>query len=283
VAKPRLVLALYGIGRMPSSAAHHYYESVKLLRQVFDVSVVEIRNDIGQVNNQRSGEVNCLLSKEFYFESSIKVQDDFRGSEYREYYELSKNYPDVHGDGYASNSNLIQQLRMLHKLAGLVAEMQTDFVLCIRDDLKFDPKVLVKLANPNITLNCVATSVFHSNCGVCERLVFGDPITVSKLLTRLEMVPSFLSASPSLRYCHTKGLCGEWLMRFVVAHYSCKLICIPLFTARYRANGRYARELVTWRLKYIVHESPSLMGLLRYFKLIYDTFRQSTKPYQMPP
>mgnify|MGYP001284453186 CR=1 FL=1 len=270
--KPTLVFAIYGIGRMPINICAHYHEVLQLLSKRFQVTVVEVRNEIGEFSNSRSGEKKCLLQDQFFFEHSVKISRDFRDSFHNDVLTLSKRYSDVHKDGYASNSNLIQQLLMLREVVKQVGKLNADFVLCIRDDILFDAEVLAKNCVIGMPPQFFVTSVFHSNCGVCERILFGSVDLVSQLLERLSLVDQFLDVSPRLRYCHTAGLNGEWLMRFAVEQYKCSPVCIPLFTKRYRANGVFAKERLSLRPKYLIHETPSLVGFFRYFRLMSTSF-----------
>ena len=55
--RPRstLLVATYGIGRMPPTDAAHYGDLLDLLRARFEVGVMEVKNNIGVFSNPRSG------------------------------------------------------------------------------------------------------------------------------------------------------------------------------------------------------------------------------------
>lgn len=264
--KPKLTLAVYGIGRMPLDRSNHYLELAELLSHRFQLSFVEVRNDIGEFTNPRSGETNSKTRHESLFADAFKITRDFRDVEHKELLELSKQYNDVHDDGYISNSNLIQQLLMLREISVEIKKLNHGLVLCIRDDLSFNPETLVSSCITNIPTNMFLTSVFHSNCGICERFVFGSLELVEVLLQRLNSVEEFLQASSELNYSHSEGLNGEWLMRYTVEKNNFSPICAPLFTKRYRATGNFAKERISLRPRHLIRETASLFGLLRYFK-----------------
>jgi hypothetical protein len=264
--KPKLTLAVYGIGRMPLDQSDHYLELAELLGQHFQVSFIEVRNDIGEFSNPRSGETNSKTRNESLFVNAFKIIRDFRDVEHKELLELSTQYNDVHDDGYISNSNLIQQLLMLREISTEIKKLSHSFVLCIRDDLSFNPETLASNCITNIPTNMFLTSAFHSNCGICERFVFGSIELVEVLLQRLNSIEEFLKASSELNYSHSEGLNGEWLMRYIVEKHNFLPICAPLFTKRYRATGNFAKERISLRPQYLIRETASLFGLLRHFK-----------------
>jgi hypothetical protein len=264
--KPTLTLAVYGIGRMPLDQSNHYLEMAELLGHRFQLSLIEVRNDIGEFSNPRSGETNSRTRTESLFADSLKIIRDFRDDEHQKLLELSRQHNDVHNDNYVSNSNLIQQLLMLQEIYVEIKKLNHSFVLCIRDDLSFNPETLASNCITNIPSNMFLTSVFHSNCGICERFVFGSLELVEVLLQRLYSIEEFLQASSKLNYSHSEGLNGEWLMRYTVEKNNFSPICALLFTKRYRATGNFAKERISLRPRYLMRETASLFGLFRYFK-----------------
>ena len=92
---------------------------------------------------------------------------------------------------------------------------------------------------------------------------------IMKLIRRKDLIGDFLSSIDNLSYCHTHGLNGEWLMRFAVEIYGFSPICAPIFTRRYRADGRYASEKVTLRPAHLIHEAGNFKGYFRYLRLRY--------------
>lgn len=265
--KPKLTLAVYGIGRMPLDRSNHYLELAELLSHRFRLSFIEVRNDIGKFSNPRSGEINRKTRNEPLFANAVKITRDFRDMEHKELLELSKQHNDVHNDYYISNSNLIQQLSMLREISIQIVKDQPNFVLSIRDDIAFDPGKIAQLCVTNIAADYFVTSVFHSNCGICERFIFGHSALTNKLMSRINLVSEYMLDSPYLRYPRTSGLNGEWLMRYAMDSEKAKVICAPIFTRRYRAHGGFAKELLTLRPSFILREGPSIFGFLRYLWL----------------
>ena len=267
--KNKIILATYGIGRFPKNKTQHYQELYKILSQKFEIEIIEARNNIKQFSNDRSGEINCSLTEDFIFKDSHRIKKYYKNKFHDDLLVRSMEFNDVHEDNYRSNSNLIQQLLMLQDISNEIKKNNCDYVLSIRDDIFFKPVKLAKCLFKDIDEKTFITSVFHSNCGISERFVFGRKRIICKILKRIDLAEDFMKDSASLSYARTSGLNGEYLMRYCCKKDSLKLLCAPIFTKRYRANGVFARERITLRPKYLIHEWPSYIGYINYLRKLY--------------
>lgn len=265
----KLNIIFYGIGRASSIRRKHYKYLIKKLDKYYNINVIEILNNIKKITNLRSNEIGINLKKEFIYNKSLKVKKLFKSREIKKLLSTSKNFDDVHYDNYQSVSNLLQQLSMLMEAKKYC---MPGLVLAIRDDLIFDPNLLINIINKTSRLvlknkKIFITSFFHANTGICERIYFGSEENASKILTRINFVKKYLKDLESLNYAKKKGLNGEWLMRYVVEKQNLKPYCVPLFTNRLRINSIQKENLFS-HPRHWIYETPSLMGLLRYLKFL---------------
>ena len=200
-----LNLVFYGIGRASAERRRHYIRLVENLEEDFEVNIIEILNDIGKICNPRSNEFSSDLNSLPLFSNSTHIVRDFRKDIIvSKFLKLVSKFDDCHQDNFISTYSLLQQLSMMlastqHYEAGLV--------LAIRDDLAFDEKrltaVIRQMRDTILLDNSVfATSVFHSNRGICERLYFGSCESASVALSRINLVPSYLDEVGNLAYLH---------------------------------------------------------------------------------
>jgi len=265
--KPKLIVAIYGIGRIGAKDSIHYLELAEILKKDYEISFIEVRNDIGIINNVRSQEFGLKSSNEFIYKDSIRVKKDFRDGKYELLLSKIKQYDDAHMDDYATLSNLAQQLCILDEVAYQIEKIPSNFILCIRDDLAFNPNILAKSCFFKVGEKRYVTSTFHSNAGICERLIFGKYASVLPLIKRKNFVNEYFTKIDSLSYVDKRVLNGEWLFRFSSQESGFKPICAPIFTKRLRSNGSIAKERIFSGPKYIIHDFISFVGFLRFLKL----------------
>lgn len=262
-------LVLYGIGRARSDRRKHYIRLAEALNNDFKLNKIEILNDIGSIENPRSGEFSTNLNKLPLLSDSEHIVRDFRSDKVvRQFLKQASNFEDCHQDAFKSTNNLLQQLAMLNESLKYIKD---GLVLAIRDDLLFDDqKLMVAIKNIQDAIirndNTFATSFFHSNRGICERLYFGSSSSALNALSRIELVPNYLENINKFSYINNKGLNGEFLMRYAAQFYGQKILCFPLFTKRLRFNSIQKEKIVSSPVHW-QYELESFRGLLRYWRI----------------
>lgn len=266
-----LNLIFYGIGRASLKRRYHYIKLEKILKKNFKVNKIEVLNNINKIHNLRSKEFSKNLNRKFIFKDSLRIKEKFINNKIvKNLLAISMNYSDVHLDNYISTHNLLQQLAMLSTSTNYCKKGLT---LAIRDDLFFNEKLLNFYVNQTHKLliknkKMFVTSFFHSNRGICDRFYFGSFENGAQLLKRIKIVKSFLKNAKDLSYAHSKGLNGEWLIRYSVEKNKLIPICVPLFTKRLRLNF-VQKEVLFSSPKHWNYENATFNGLFRYFKYCY--------------
>ena len=262
-----LKVIFYGIGRVAPKDRQHCVRLVEGLGRHFDVTVVEVLNVIGKVYNPRTRENFNQKGLKPLFNNSLVIKKDYSGdARVWRAFEFVKSFADVHKDGYRSAYNLIQQLAML---SDAIQETSEQFVLAVRDDLQFDEnKVIKAVSMMMVTLkekqNAFLTSFYHSNTGLCERFYFGSNQNAQVVLNRISQISEYLSETKALKYVHSHGLNGEWLMRYISEKSNMTPYCMLLFTHRVRLDY-VQNERIFSAPKYWLREGATIYALLRYW------------------
>jgi hypothetical protein len=261
----KIDLIIYGIKRGDGFFDKNYWRLRELLELDFCLNTIEVINEIETINNPRSGEMNVVQNKRRFFSDSKYISKSYKQtSRFSSTLKIAQNFPDIHSDAYRSVQNLVQQLLMLQD--GLLLS-ENKFVISIRDDLVFNP---IGLANSIKRFRKIRsheqsflTSFFHGNTGLSERFMVTQNPGSAVMLNRVEAVKDFLLNSNSKQYCHTCGLNGEWLARYVSDINGLVPICAPIFTKRIRANGVQKERIFTpphrWH-----HEIDNFEGLRKF-------------------
>lgn len=261
----KIDLIIYGIKRGDGFFDRNYWKLRELLEVDFCLNTIEVVNNIEKINNPRSGEMNVVQNKRQFFSDSKYILKSYKkSSNYKSTLKIAENFSDVHSDAYRSVQNLVQQLLMLQDGLHLC---ENKFVISIRDDIIFNPIGLAKSIKRFFKIcsheRSFLTSFFHGNAGLSERFMVTQNPGSAVMLNRIELVKDFLLNCNSKQYCHTDGLNGEWLARYVSEINGLVPICAPIFTKRIRAGGVQKESIFSsphrWR-----HEIDNIAGLRKF-------------------
>lgn len=256
---------LYGIKRGDGRFDINFKKLRDLLKIDFEINTIEIVNNIELIHNRRSEEFGIAQNKRQVFRDSRFISKSYeKDLEYAEKVKLIEKFPDVHLDAYRSTRNLIQQLLMLRDALNL---SENKIIFTIRDDIIFDPAKLFFAIKKFLTIcsheKSFLTSFFHGNTGLSERFMLTQNPGSSIILGRFEEIEDYLLGKSEKKYCHSAGLNGEWLARFVSDKYQLVPICAPIFTKRIRSHGVHNEKIFSSPHRW-VHELDNMRGLEKF-------------------
>jgi len=251
-----IAIVLYGIGRGGDLCKHSIERNVlDHLPSSYNVHVLEVRDDIEYIDNNRSEEKGEVDVKSFYFELSDKYIINAFNEEVFLKWNKSQKYIDIHKDDYQSNKNLLKQLYLLRYAYDKLKKMPElpQYVISLRDDILWTSPLKSENAFAFIEQfpNSYFTSCYYWNGGISERFFISNFDVASLIMNRFKHIDSYFRHMDKLSYVERKGLNAEWLNRYIIEKYGIEVVSQKIITPRVRIGSRVKKDNLLprpWRL-----------------------------------
>lgn len=236
-----LTVLLYGVPRADASAAESI--KVKMVQPCLDagwqVRIISSFNDVGVINNPRTGERDSVVPYRNYFnfdanETIVKKQND---EDIVAILDICRKYRDVYKNDYYSVRNALHQLSSLRRSWDYLeaSETKSDVYMFLRPDLVYHDAIdIASLAEKVSLSNGVALPFWHAWNGVNDRLALASAFAAEKIARRLDLVSEF---------CEFRKLFHpEQLLKYAIRKNNIKVFDIGVTASRVRANGKINKE-----------------------------------------
>ena len=232
-----LVIMIYGIGRSTGYTAKYINDFISLSKNNFE-RVFVVYNLLFQdkVVSSRTKEDSPIDHDDRwlinYDDINILFEENFNYSETLDI--IEKKARDVYDDNFFTYGNLLKQLSMVKKFEDVDVHEFSHFCL-IRDDTTIfmsdnnTSKYFSMLRN-----NCLITSSYYWNRGVCDRFLAGP----------ISLLPLFLNRIEGIQHMISKGMIitGERLIKYILDSNKIKVSSLPIIIQRIRSGNVFAKE-----------------------------------------